>query len=117
MPLYKLLKKSYQFLWNDEAQEAFDKLKAFLASPLTSISPRPDEPLLLYITATMQVVSTTLIVEHVESGHVLTEQRPMYLISKVLSDTKGPLPPNTKDDLCHPHRHAQSPPLLLRAIP
>ena len=38
MPLYKLLKKSDQFWWADKAQEAFDRLKSFLAAPLTLVS-------------------------------------------------------------------------------
>ena len=46
------------------------------------------EPLLLYIAATMQVVSTTLVVEREEEGHALKVQRPMYFISGVLSDSR-----------------------------
>ena len=46
------------------------------------------DPLLLYITATMQVVSAALVVEREEEGHTLKVQRPMYFISEVLSDLK-----------------------------
>jgi hypothetical protein len=35
MLLYKLLRKSDRFQWMDEAQEAFDWLKTFLAEPPT----------------------------------------------------------------------------------
>jgi hypothetical protein len=71
MPLYKLLKKSDRFQWTNEAMKAFDRLKSFLAKPPTLISPEPDEPLMLYITATMQVVSVPLVVERDDCWHFL----------------------------------------------
>ena len=46
------------------------------------------ESLLLYIAATMQVVSAALVVEWEEEGHALKVQCPVYFISKVLSDSK-----------------------------
>ena len=46
------------------------------------------EPLLLYIAATTQVVSAALVVEREEEGHALKVQRPVYFISKVLSNSK-----------------------------
>ena len=58
-------------------------MKAPILVPLTD-----GEPLLLYIMATMQVVSGALVVEREEEGHTLKVQRPMYFISEVLSDSK-----------------------------
>jgi hypothetical protein len=46
------------------------------------------EPLLLYIMATTQVVSATLVVEWQEEGHTLKVQRLEYFVSEVLFDTK-----------------------------
>jgi hypothetical protein len=46
------------------------------------------EPLLLYIAATTQVVSVVLVVEREEQGHTLKVQRPVYFVSEVLSDSK-----------------------------
>jgi hypothetical protein len=43
---------------------------------------------LLYIVATNQVVSATVVVERQEEGHALPVQRPIYFISEVLSKTK-----------------------------
>ena len=43
MPLYRLLKKADQFTWMTKAQEAFEKLKAFLATTLTLVSPEKGE--------------------------------------------------------------------------
>jgi hypothetical protein len=84
LPLYKLLKKVDRFMWTPEAQEALDKLKKLLTSPLILVAPRSNEPLLLYIAATTHVVSAALVVECQEEGHALKVQRPVYFISEVL---------------------------------
>src|SRR6266540_3913035 len=88
MPFYKLLKKQDKFQWTPEAQQAFDKLKEFLTSPPVLVPPMPEEPLLLYIAATSHVVSTAIIVERQEEGHIQKVQRPVYFISEVLSESK-----------------------------
>jgi dsDNA-binding SOS-regulon protein len=49
-----------------ETQEAFEKLKAFLAMAPTLVSPEKGESLLLYIAATTQVVSVALVIEREE---------------------------------------------------
>jgi hypothetical protein len=68
LPPYKLMKKSNHFTWTPEAQEALDSLKNMLKSPPILTAPTTEEPLLLYISATTQVVSTTLVVEREEPG-------------------------------------------------
>src|SRR6266540_5662099 len=52
------------------------------------VPPMPKEPLLLYITATSHVVSTTIVAERQEEGHIQKVQRPVYFISEVLSESK-----------------------------
>ena len=86
MPLYKLLRKTDSFQWTEEAQKALDQLKAFLTSPPVLASPEPEEPLLLYVAATTHTISTALVVERAEPGHTQKVQRPMYFVSKVLSN-------------------------------
>jgi hypothetical protein len=44
--------------------------------------------MLLYISATTQVVSTALVVEREEPGRSQKVQRPVYFVSEVLSDSK-----------------------------
>ena len=88
MPFYKLLKKQDKFQWTPEAQQALDKLKEFLTSPPVLVPPMPEEPLLLYITATSHVVSTAIVVERQEEGHIQKIQHPVYFISEVLSESK-----------------------------
>jgi hypothetical protein len=51
------MKKSDHFVWTPEAQEVLDSLKNMLKSPPILTAPALEEPLLLYITTTTQVVS------------------------------------------------------------
>ena len=62
-------------------------MKASILVPSTD-----GEPLLLYIMATTQVVSTALVVEREEERHALKVQHPMYFISEVLSNSKTRYP-------------------------
>jgi hypothetical protein len=75
------LKKSKHFSWTLEAEEALSKLKAMLSNPPILIPLATGEPLLLYVTATTQVVSTAVVVERAKEGHALLVQRPVYYIS------------------------------------
>jgi hypothetical protein len=55
---FKLLKKADKFVWDDEAQKVFEVLKESLTTPPVMTPPIPREALLLYISATTNVVST-----------------------------------------------------------
>ena len=48
MPLYQLMKKTDNFVWNDAANTAFEDLKKQLAEPPVLAAPIDKEPLLLY---------------------------------------------------------------------
>jgi hypothetical protein len=88
LPLYKLMKKSDHFTWTPEAQEALHSLKNMLKSPLILTALTPEEPLLLYISVTTQVVSAALVVKREEPERSQKVQRPVYFVSEVLSDSK-----------------------------
>jgi hypothetical protein len=62
LPFFKLLKKQDKFQWTQEAQEAFKDLKKYLTTPPTLVAPEPHENLQLYISATSNVVNTTIII-------------------------------------------------------
>jgi hypothetical protein len=47
-----------KFEWTEEANAAFAQLKKVLSTPPVLVAPKEREPLLLYIAATHQVVST-----------------------------------------------------------
>jgi ribonuclease HI len=88
LPLYKLMKKSDHFTWTPEAQEALDSVKNLLKSPPILTASTTEEPILLYISVTTQVVSAALVVEREEPGRSQKVQRLVYFISEVLSDSK-----------------------------
>jgi hypothetical protein len=88
LPFFKLFKKADKFVWDDEAQKAFEALKEPLTMPPIMTPPVPKETLLLYIYATTNVVSTVLIAEREEEGQTYHVQRPMYYVSEVLADAK-----------------------------
>jgi hypothetical protein len=69
LPFFKLLKKADKFIWDDEAQKAFDALKESLTTPPVMTPPIPKETLLLYISTTTNVVSMVLVAEREEEGH------------------------------------------------
>jgi hypothetical protein len=88
LPLYRLLRKTERFTWTPEAEEALGNLKALLTSAPILVPPTAGEALLIYVAATTQVVSAAIVVERREEGHALPDQRPVYFISEVLSETK-----------------------------
>jgi hypothetical protein len=49
---------------------------------------KPNETLLLYISASTQVVSAVMVAERPEEGHQYPVQQPVYYVSEVLSDSK-----------------------------
>jgi hypothetical protein len=57
-PVFKLLKVKEKFEWSEEADATFAELKQFLTSSPVLTAPKEGKTLLLYITATNQVVST-----------------------------------------------------------
>ena len=92
LPLYRLMKKSDKFEWTPEADAAFAELKTLLSTQPVLAAPISKEPLLLYIAATGQVVSTVLTVEREEEGKTFKVQRPVYYISEVLTPSKQRYP-------------------------
>jgi hypothetical protein len=82
------MKKSDHFTWTPEAQEALESLKNMLKSPPILTTPTPEVPMLLYISATTQVVSAALVVKREEPGRSQKVQQPVYFVSEVLSDFK-----------------------------
>jgi hypothetical protein len=82
------LKKADKLVWDDDAQKAFEALKESLTTPPVMTPPIPKETLLLYISATTNVVSIVLVAEREEEGQAYPIQRPVYDVSEVLADAK-----------------------------
>src|SRR5206468_8186299 len=64
------------------------ELRKFVTNHHVLVPPMPEEPLLLYLAATPHVVSTAIVIERQEEGHIQKVQRPVYFVSKVLSESK-----------------------------
>jgi hypothetical protein len=92
LPFCRLLRKTDNFTWTEEAQAVFDNLKRHLSTSLVLVTPQEKEAMLLYIAATNQVVIFALVVEHAEDGKEHGVQRPMYYLSEVLSPTNKGTP-------------------------
>ena len=61
LPFFKILKKAGPIEWTPEAEAALQDLKKYLSSTPILVAPKPQEPLLLYLAATNQVVSAALV--------------------------------------------------------
>jgi hypothetical protein len=92
LPLYKLMKKSDEFVWTDEADVALKDLKRVLSTAPVLIAPEDQEPMLLYMAATNRVVSIIIVVEHKEEAQEYGVQRPVYYVSEVLTESKQRYP-------------------------
>ncbi|GAU24562.1 hypothetical protein TSUD_149030 [Trifolium subterraneum] len=65
-----------------ECEEAFQKLKAFLASPPVLSRPKQGTPLTLYLAVSENAMSATLVQE------VDGEEKPVYFISRIFRDAE-----------------------------
>ena len=79
LPFFRALKRSSDFVWTPECEEAFEKLKAHLAQLAQLTSVGPDEPLSLYLAAFEHAVSSMLVWE--DSGM----QQSIYYTSHILN--------------------------------
>ena len=62
LPFFKVLKKVGPVKWTLEVEEALQDLKRYLSSTPILVVHKPQEPLLLYLAATNQVVNAALVV-------------------------------------------------------
>ena len=60
-PYFQCLKKSNHFVWTSECEEAFVKLKEYLASPLVLSKPVANIPLRLYFSITDRAISSMIV--------------------------------------------------------
>ena len=82
LPFFKLLKNSTRFVWDDQCEEAFTNLKAYLSSPPFLVSAEPGEKLHFYLAASEETLADVLI-KKTSKG-----QLPIYYISKSLHDSE-----------------------------
>ena len=92
LPLYRLLRRTDHFEWTDAATAGLEEIKTLPASNPILAAPNIGEPMLLYIAATHQVVSTVLIVKRKVDGHKFPLQKPVYYVSTILTPCKSRYP-------------------------
>ena len=85
LPFFKILKKAGPIEWTPEAEAALQDLKKYLSSTPILVAPRPQEPLLLYLAATNQVVSAALVAQREVDEETVTAAEP--------ADGKPKIPP------------------------
>ncbi|KAL0439557.1 UNVERIFIED_CONTAM: hypothetical protein Slati_2438700 [Sesamum latifolium] len=89
-PFFKVLRKVKNFEWNTSCQQAFEKLKNYLAKLPLLVKPCQGDTLYLYLSATPQSVSSVLVQEEGD------KQMPIYYVSKVLNGVEGRYAPIEK---------------------
>ncbi|GKV46142.1 hypothetical protein SLEP1_g53149 [Rubroshorea leprosula] len=66
-PISKLLRKDSPHTWNDQCQQAFDKIKEYLKNPPILVPPTDKRPFILYITVLEESMGAIL-VQHDDLG-------------------------------------------------
>nr|XP_027067607.1 uncharacterized protein LOC113693243 [Coffea arabica] len=77
-PLFKLLKKNAPMDWNEDCQQAFDKIKNYLLNPPVLVPSQPGRPLIMYLSVLDEAVGCVL-GQHDESGR---KEQAIYYLSK-----------------------------------
>jgi len=77
-PYFQCLRRNNRFIWTRECEEAFLKLKEYLASPPVLCKPHLGTPLRLYFAVTNRAISSVLVQEQDQV------QKPLYFMRKVL---------------------------------
>ncbi|XP_068503854.1 uncharacterized protein [Phaseolus vulgaris] len=80
---FQCLKRNSRFMWTDECEAAFLKLKEYLATPPVLCKPQVGVPLRLYFAVTKWAISSVLVQEQDQV------QRPIYFVSKALQGLKS----------------------------
>ena len=63
LSFFKLLRNSTRFAWDDQCEEAFTNLKAYVSSPPLLVSLEAGEKLYLYLAASEETLAVVLIKE------------------------------------------------------
>ncbi|XP_050289878.1 uncharacterized protein LOC126728038 [Quercus robur] len=76
--IFRLLKKEVPTIWNEQCQEAFEKIKNYLMKPPLLVPPVPEKPLLLYLTTT-DIAMGALLAQYLEETR---KENAIYYINK-----------------------------------
>ncbi|XP_057463838.1 uncharacterized protein LOC130753679 [Actinidia eriantha] len=80
LPFFRLLRKNAKFSWDEESEVALQRFKKYLTKPPLLSTPDEGELLHVYLAVSEHAVSSVLLRE------MVNEQRPIYFVSKTLTD-------------------------------
>jgi len=83
--IFCLLRKKNPGVWDNDCQEAFDKIKRYLQNPPLLVPPTSGRPLILYLTITETTMGCVL-GQHDESGR---KEQAIYYLSKKFNDCES----------------------------
>ncbi|GKU93223.1 hypothetical protein SLEP1_g6831 [Rubroshorea leprosula] len=83
-PIFKLLRKDNPHTWNNQCQQASDKIKEYLKNPPILVPPIDKRPFILFI---------IVLVQHDDSGK---KERAIYYVSKKFNDCESKYSPLEK---------------------
>ncbi|XP_052312616.1 uncharacterized protein LOC112328848 [Populus trichocarpa] len=84
-PIFRLLRKKNPGTWNEECEEAFNKIKHYLQNPPLLVPPVSGKPLVLYLTVTEAAMGCVL-GQHDETGR---KERAIYYLSKKFTECEA----------------------------
>ncbi|XP_052305620.1 uncharacterized protein LOC127904792 [Populus trichocarpa] len=84
-PIFRLLRKKNPGTWNEECEEAFNKIKHYLQNPPLLVPPVSGKPLVLYLTVTEAAMGCVL-GQHDETGR---KERAIYYLSKKFTECES----------------------------
>lgn len=80
--IFKLLRKSSDGVWNEQCQEAFEKIQLYISKTLVLMPPHPGLPLLLYL----MVIDTSTGVMLTQNVEVSYKEKAIYYVSRKFTD-------------------------------
>ena len=86
VPFHQLLRKDKKFDWNEDCEQAFKQLKAYLTEPPILAKPEEGKPQYMYTVVSRTAITGVLVRQDHEG------QKPIYYVSKTLIDAETRYP-------------------------
>ncbi|XP_068497948.1 uncharacterized protein [Phaseolus vulgaris] len=84
-PIINLLKKSENFVWSEQCEQALSQIKSMVAEPPILVKPVPNQPIIVYLATSNEAIRAALIQEN-------PEQKPIYFVSRTLQNAETRYP-------------------------
>jgi len=81
-PIFRLLRKKNPGIWDEDCQEAFDKIKQYLQKPLLLVPPVHERPLILYLT----MIELAMGCVHGQQDESRRKEQAIYYLSKKFTE-------------------------------